>query len=163
MMTRENVVTSMSWCHPAHFLTKQSIVTVVTVALLCVTLSCVQGLKCKMPNSGCSEDSECCSGECVQAHPGTNYRCSRLSSQDFCLSDYQCEGRLVCSSNNSCCAGYWDFCDSRLDCCDARHLCFEMDCFNYKRCLFPEDASSGHKNTGLGILGLIFVITILNI
>ena len=90
---------------------------------------------CKFSNEGCESDEECCSGKCLQAHPGTNPRCTRSSLHRACLYNYQCEDRLICGPRNTCCSKYWGTCSQTKDCCHPQFICIEADGFYYKRCL----------------------------
>ncbi|CAG5129087.1 unnamed protein product, partial [Candidula unifasciata] len=83
---------------------------------------------CKFPNEACDRSAECCSGKCVEAHPGTNPRCTKLSLHKPCLYTYQCEDRLKCGLKNKCCAKYWGICSHARDCCDPALKCFEVGC-----------------------------------
>ncbi|RUS84381.1 hypothetical protein EGW08_007843 [Elysia chlorotica] len=112
---------------------ERGIAIVTLVLVVCVGHTCL-GFNCKFPNEGCERDEDCCSRKCVDAHPGTNARCTKLGLHKPCLYTYQCEDRLRCG-NNSCCAKYWGICKHARDCCDKTHHCYEVDDFYYKRCL----------------------------
>lgn len=95
-------------------------------------------IKCKFSNEGCDDDKECCSLKCLQAHPGTNARCTLSTLNDSCLYNYQCEDRLVCGSHNRCCSKYWGTCTKDQDCCLSHYRCLEAEGFYYKRCLMGQ-------------------------
>ncbi|KAL8574483.1 hypothetical protein ACOMHN_060153 [Nucella lapillus] len=107
---------------------------------------------CKFSNEGCDSDNECCSSNCVQAHPGTNHRCTRSSLHRSCLYTYQCEERLTCGPANTCCSKYWGMCSRHEDCCYRDLQCLEAEGFYYKRCLMGRvDSSNSAAGLGFGV------------
>uniref|UniRef100_A0A0L8G3G9 Granulins domain-containing protein n=1 Tax=Octopus bimaculoides TaxID=37653 RepID=A0A0L8G3G9_OCTBM len=102
---------------------------------MAIILQVPAGRKCKWSNEDCSDDSECCSHQCKQAHPGTNYRCTQNPMNYACIYDYHCVTRLICGSDQRCCAGEWGDCMHNSHCCDPAHNCIEVKGFIYKRCL----------------------------
>ncbi|XP_055869188.1 uncharacterized protein LOC129923198 [Biomphalaria glabrata] len=134
--------------------------TLTTIFIYCSCIWTCQGFNCKFPNEGCHDNSECCSGKCIHAHPGTNPRCTKLSMHKPCLYTYQCEDRLKCGSSNKCCAKYWGVCTENRDCCDDLQLCLEVEGFYYKRCLYTNNLNSGHRNQ-FSILSLFFACVFL--
>lgn len=101
----------------------------------------VSAFNCKFSNEGCEDSKECCSGKCLQAHPGTNARCTRSSLHQSCLYTYQCEDRLTCGPSNRCCSKFWGTCSNHEDCCNPRQFCIAAEGFYYKRCLMGEVTS----------------------
>lgn len=129
----------------------------IVLAITYFSQTCL-AFNCKFPNEGCERDEECCSEKCVEAHPGTNARCTKLGIHKPCLYTYQCEDRLKCG-NNTCCAKYWDICRHARDCCDKTHQCYEVDGFYYKRCLTPPSQGNNLNPTQLyNLLGLCFMV-----
>ena len=127
-----------------------------------MTLSCIFDLlaafNCKFSNEGCESDEECCSGKCLQAHPGTNPRCTRSTLHRSCLYNYQCEDRLICGPKNTCCSKYWGMCIQHEDCCHPQFICIEAEGFYYKRCLMGrvESRSRGAERVpGVSTLWLL--------
>ncbi|GFO08781.1 hypothetical protein PoB_003528600 [Plakobranchus ocellatus] len=120
---------------------EREIILAATVVVCCAT-ACL-AFDCKFPNEGCERNDDCCSKKCVDAHPGTNARCTKLGMHRPCLYTYQCEDRLRCGINNTCCAKYWGICKDAVDCCDPSHKCYEVDGFYYKRCLFTPSVADG--------------------
>ena len=100
--------------------------------------NCTEMITCKFSNEACQAKEECCSSNCLQAHPGTNPRCMRSTLNDSCLYNYQCEDSLVCGPFNRCCSKYWGICSRHDDCCHATFRCLEAEGFYYKRCLMQE-------------------------
>ncbi|GFS10405.1 hypothetical protein ElyMa_001322600 [Elysia marginata] len=122
---------------------REIIATLLLILFICHT--CL-AFNCKFPNEGCERNEDCCSNKCVDAHPGTNARCTKLGIHKPCLYTYQCEDRLRCG-NNSCCARYWGICKHARDCCDKTHHCYEVDGFYYKRCLTAPSLGNGLSST----------------
>nr|KAG5698011.1 hypothetical protein BaRGS_005829 [Batillaria attramentaria] len=119
-----------------------SLVALVLALFMAVVCHTKYAFNCKFSNEGCDEDKECCSGKCIQAHPGTNARCTRSSLNQSCLYTYQCEDRLTCGRNNTCCSKYWGTCSRQEDCCDRFSVCIEAEGFYYKRCLIKKQAAA---------------------
>ncbi|XP_070183058.1 uncharacterized protein [Littorina saxatilis] len=119
-------------------------------------------VNCKFSNEGCEYDEECCSGKCLQAHPGTNPRCTRSTLHHDCLYSYQCEDRLSCGPLNTCCSKYWGTCMRHEDCCHSQFVCIEADGFYYKRCLMgkvaPTSRGSQRVNGAAGVLGISIMV-----
>ncbi|XP_046326607.1 uncharacterized protein LOC124111080 isoform X4 [Haliotis rufescens] len=93
---------------------------------------------CTVSNEKCSVDSECCSKRCVQLHSGADYRCLKSSVDKTCKHDYNCIGRLECSTRKQCCVTLWQSCVTATQCCNPLHRCLSMPGFIYKKCLFSE-------------------------
>ncbi|XP_071086674.1 uncharacterized protein [Haliotis cracherodii] len=93
---------------------------------------------CILSNERCSVDSQCCSKRCIQLHSGADYRCLKSSVDKTCKHDYNCMGRLECSTRKQCCVTLWQSCVTATQCCNPLHRCLAMPGFIYKKCLFSE-------------------------
>ncbi|XP_076435768.1 uncharacterized protein LOC143275501 [Babylonia areolata] len=140
------------------------VVVVVVVVMLSLPSAVMTDAKymfnCKFSNEGCESDKECCSGNCVQAHPGTNQRCTRSSLHKACLYTYQCEERLTCGPANACCSKYWGTCRNDDDCCFRDLRCLEAEGFYYKRCLMGSVDSSAEGLIGGKRLSAAFEVLV---
>ena len=95
--------------------------------------------RCRMSNADCTQNEDCCSGSCLQAHEGTDPRCMPSPMHYPCFSSYQCEHGLACGDQYSCCSPFWGICTEQQDCCDQEnHVCRPEEGYIYKSCLKPK-------------------------
>lgn len=124
--------------------------------LLTVTAYVFSGGQCKWSNENCDVDEDCCSKRCVRLHEGTFPRCAKSPMHYPCFFGYQCEKGLACGEVYSCCAPFWGVCVKKDDCCEADHVCRQMDGFTYNRCL----PNSAKRTLGNWISLVLTVLTV---